>query len=88
MLWTEEDRAWALALLAVEDEVCRGCGQPVADSTDPALEEMWRAEVIRCHACATAGREAAAFQHDSADQHGINVRVHRRESLPWQQTAP
>jgi hypothetical protein len=79
-LWTDDDRAWALALLEVEAEVCRGCGQPLAESTDPALEEAWTAEVIRCHACATGGRKAEAFQKSGGDAHGANVHVHRREA--------
>ncbi|PJN24065.1 hypothetical protein [Kitasatospora sp. CB02891] len=83
-LWLDDDRAWALALLQVEGEACRGCGQSVADSTDPALEEMWRADVIRCHACAAAGREMADFQHGSKDVHGAYAHVSRREALPWQ----
>jgi hypothetical protein len=78
-LWTEEDRAWALALLAVEDEACRGCGQPLDQSTDPALEEAWTAEVIRCHACAAAGRHAEQFQKAGGEPHGANVHVHRRK---------
>lgn len=84
VLWTDEDREWALALLQVEAELCRGCGQPIGESTDPALEELWRAEVIRCHACATAGRHIESWQKEGGDAHGANVHVIRREALPWE----
>lgn len=77
-LWTDDDRAWALALLQVEAETCAGCGQPLGETTDPALEEAWRAEVIRCHACATASRQAEAFQTGGGSPHGAHVTVHRR----------
>jgi len=80
-LWTDSDRAWALALLQVEDEVCKGCGQLLSESTDPELEEAWAAEVLRCHACTAAGHRAEAFQRAGGDQHGANVHVHRREAL-------
>src|SRR3954471_6198450 len=35
-LWTDEDRDLLLALLAEEAEECTGCGQPLAQTTDPA----------------------------------------------------
>jgi len=84
-LWTDDDRAWAIALLVVEDEVCRGCGQPVTESTDPELEELWAAEVVRCHACAAAGRHMEAWQRSpGVDPHGAHARIIRKEALPWQ----
>ncbi|MGW6913706.1 hypothetical protein ACWGB8_07790 [Kitasatospora sp. NPDC054939] len=78
-LWTDSDRAWALALLQVEDETCSGCGQPLAESTDPDSEYRYVAEVIRCHACTTAGRHAERFHQDGGDQVGAHVHVHPRE---------
>ncbi|MGW4803007.1 hypothetical protein [Kitasatospora sp. NPDC004272] len=78
-LWTDEDRAWAMALLEVEAETCKGCGQPLAESTDQALEEAYTAEVIRCHACTTAGHHLESWQKAGGDQHGANVRVTRRK---------
>ena len=32
-LWLEDDRAWAIALLQVEAETCRGCGHPLSETT-------------------------------------------------------
>lgn len=82
-LWTDDDRAWAMALLSVEAEVCKGCGQPLYESTDQALEEGWQAEVIKCHACAIAGRHMESWQHAGGDPHGANVHVKRREVQSW-----
>jgi hypothetical protein len=46
------DRLLALALRLYEDGTCSGCGQQVAYSMDPALEDYWVGiEPIRCHAC-------------------------------------
>ncbi|WP_405019548.1 hypothetical protein [Kitasatospora sp. NBC_00070] len=84
VLWTPEDRAWALALAAVEAESCSGCGQPLAQTLDPELEEMWRAEIVKCHGCATAARQVDGWQHGGGDARGAQVRVIRRENLPWQ----
>jgi hypothetical protein len=78
-LWTEDDRAWALALLQVEAEACTGCGQILADSTNPDSEGRWTAEVLRCHACTTAAHHAEKFQQAGGDGHGAHVRVYRKE---------
>lgn len=31
--WLDEDRSWALALTALEDDTCDGCGQSLSEST-------------------------------------------------------
>lgn len=77
-LWTPEDRAWALALAVVEAESCSGCGQPLAQTLDPELEEAWRAEVVRCHACAAAATHVEGWQSSGGDTRGAQVRVTRR----------
>ncbi|MCG6499466.1 hypothetical protein [Kitasatospora sp. A2-31] len=78
VLWTDEDRAWALALLQVEAETC-SCGHPLADTLDGDLEESWRAEIVRCHACATAARHLDGWRDAGGDTRGAQVRVTRRE---------
>lgn len=83
-LWLDRDREWALALRLVEAENCTGCGHRLEESLDPELEGQWRAEILRCHACATGGRVIDAFQHDGGDTRGAQVRVERREAPPWQ----
>ncbi|MFD0405023.1 hypothetical protein [Kitasatospora sp. NPDC127116] len=79
-LWTDSDRAWALALLAVEDETCRGCGQPIGEATSPDTEGRWEAELIRCHPCTTASTTTTRFQQDGGDPAGVHVHVHRKEA--------
>lgn len=50
--WTEEDRAWAIALLELHADTCGGCGQPLSQSTDPDAEGGYEVpDPTRCHAC-------------------------------------
>lgn len=79
-LWLDDDRAWAMALLLVEEETCRGCGNPLSESTSPDLEFQWTPEVLRCHACAAGSRHAEQWQKAGGDQHGLNIHVHREEA--------
>lgn len=50
-LWTDEDRAWAIALIFEESEVCPGCGQPISECIDPRNEFAYTVTSWRCHAC-------------------------------------
>jgi hypothetical protein len=80
-LWLPEDRAWALALLAVEADACPECGQPWDESADPAAADDagYVAELHRCHACATAARKVAAHQQDPrAETAGLHVLIRKR----------
>lgn len=75
-LWTEEDRAWAIALTLEENEVCPGCNQPIAECTDPRNEfGYYQAAVWRCHACTTKDAEAEKFGDAKP---GIYLSVRRR----------
>jgi hypothetical protein len=50
--WTDEDRAWAVALMEVHADTCAGCNQSLSESTDPGNEGRYEApEPTRCHAC-------------------------------------
>lgn len=64
-LWTEEDRDWALALIALEADRCGGCGQPRSESTHSRNEFAYTAEPQRCHACAAMEKAARTFGGDS-----------------------
>lgn len=86
-LWTDEDRAYAFALLDLEADTCTGCGQSLTESMDPEREELWKAEVVRCHACGTAARHVEGWQKGGGDARGAHVRVLKREALPWQSAA-
>ncbi|MFE1358860.1 hypothetical protein [Streptomyces harbinensis] len=76
-LWLEEDRAWAYALAEVEADVCPDCGRPWPEASNPDLEFAWRAELARCHACATAHRAMAHHEEQGGDTRGLHVHVTR-----------
>lgn len=58
--------AWQLEQAAK----CPGCGNYLAKSTDPALEEKWEAYGVTCHSCAAAERGARHWTEASANQKG------------------
>jgi hypothetical protein len=68
--WLEDDQRAALDLLAYEAQLCPGCKQPMAETTDPANEFRYVAEPpIRCHRCTTTSVASDAMQsnpHPSA----------------------
>lgn len=50
--WTEEDRAWAIALGELHADTCQGCGQPLSESTSPDAEGGYDVPApTRCHSC-------------------------------------
>lgn len=49
--WTDDDRAWAIALLEEQRERCSGCGQPLAVCMDPRTEYTWSVVRHTCQAC-------------------------------------
>ncbi|MDX2731177.1 hypothetical protein [Streptomyces sp. PA03-2a] len=77
-MWTEEDRAWALALAEVEADTCPDCGEPWSEVTDPKNEFAYEANLVMCHACATSAKKVRAHQdgHGSAD--GLHVHIEKR----------
>ncbi len=77
VLWTDEDRAFALALLAVEAELCSGCGLPRSQTTDPAMQDEYTADAIRCHCCAAVALAAEPFVKPK-DQAGLLFAVRPR----------
>ena len=74
--WTEEDRGWAIALLAVEADACSGCGQPLSESTAPDAEGRYEApEPTRCHACTPLHKRQQAYADAPS---GLMFEVERR----------
>ena len=63
-----------MALVADEREACPGCGEPVSISTSPEAEESYRAEAVRCHACAAQARATRGID----DPLGLLVQFTRR----------
>jgi hypothetical protein len=50
-LWTDVDRDEATALLLVEWDTCRGCGQRLSESTDPDAEGHYTVDEVMCAGC-------------------------------------
>lgn len=73
-LWTDDDRDWAMALLAYEADLCE-CGQPRSESMDPGNEFAYRTEAIRCHACKAIARGSEPFARPDANPHGLFISV-------------
>lgn len=78
-LFTEEDRAWALALAEVEADTCPDCGQPWSEATDPKNEEQYKAELILCHACAMSAKTVRAYQDNKGSADGLHVHLEHRK---------
>lgn len=74
-LWTDEDREWALALLAYEADLCSGCGQSRAETTDEDNEFSYTAQALRCHGCAAVARGSEPFTAPGADARGLLIAV-------------
>lgn len=80
-MWLDDDRDWALALLDLEADACDGCGQPRSESMDRENEYAYKAEPVRCHACAAlarATRDFTAGDHPGSSD-GLAFTVRRRE---------
>lgn len=60
-VWTDEDRAWAIALLEYEADLCSGCGQPRSESMAAENEFHYRPTALRCHGCAAVARESERY---------------------------
>ena len=77
-LWSEEDRAWALALSHVEGDQCPECGEAWGEATDVKSEFAYKAELIKCHACATSARAVRIHQDGHGTADGLHVQIHKR----------
>lgn len=65
--WDDENRAWAIALLQVEADTCRGCGEPLSESTHPDAEDGYAVDLpTRCHACTALDQARAPYQDGRA----------------------
>jgi hypothetical protein len=76
-LWLDEDRAWALALLDVEADACPDCGQRWSEATALDGEDAYKADLVKCHACAISAKAVRAHQDGKGDTDGLHVHVER-----------
>lgn len=79
-LWTDADRAWAMALLTYEADLCSGCGHPRSETTETHNEFAYVGKAIRCHACAAVGKASDPFTVPGADARGLLIGITKRES--------
>jgi hypothetical protein len=76
-VWTDDDRDWAMALLAYEADLCE-CGQPRSESMNPANEDAYVAEPLRCHSCRAIARGGEPFAEAASGSQGIFISVTKR----------
>lgn len=80
--WLDEDRQAAFDLAAYEAELCPGCREPLAETTKPANEFLYRAELAgRCHRCTAADQLSTALQ-DRPSPSALLVSVTLKETTP------
>lgn len=78
--WTDDDRGYALALLAEENGMCAGgCGHPAEVSHDVKSARSWQVHTATCQACLVRD---AQMESDAKDGSGrgklYGVRRNRR----------
>lgn len=78
-VWTATDTALAVALHQLESLRCPGCGHDRRESMDADTEFKWKAEPIRCHACATRERHSAAHVKLQRPTEGLSWIVTRTD---------
>ena len=71
--WDDEGRDLVLAFLDWESQLCPGCRQPLAETTDPANEGRYVPRpAIRCHRC-TASSQASDAYKDAPHVHALFI---------------
>lgn len=76
--WSREDRELLLALQEWEDNLCGGCGEPLAETTAPENMFAYKGELpVRCHRC-TAVAVAAEGYEKSPHPHALMFPVSKR----------
>jgi YD repeat-containing protein len=67
--WTDDDRAFLLALLEEERETCPICGHPLALCRDPRTERKWTVVTEICQ----PGRVAQATAENEQGTRGLAI---------------
>ena len=79
-LWTDLDRAEAVAFALEESGLCSGCRQPLDESTAPDAEGQYTVTELLCAGC----QVRTAYAQDGHSYGGRMLHVRRRE--PSRQT--
>lgn len=68
--WDEDERAWALALLAVEGDTCPGCHGQMSETTAADAEGKYAASPpTRCHKCTAISQAQDAYHSNPNAKH-------------------
>lgn len=73
-MWLDDDREHAIAAVLNGHDACPGCGEPLVVSTARESDGEYRAEAVRCHACAAQSHAADGVD----DKSGLLVSFTRR----------
>lgn len=79
--WDEDDTQAALEWQQEDRLRCR-CGQPIDETTTPEAEELYAAELWKCHACATVDGALEQFRKEGGNVAGLQARAVRRQLDP------
>lgn len=78
-MWLDDDRSWALALMAEERDVHDVCGQPMSETFDPKNAEAYTVDRLGiCAACYVL--EAAAKDAPPGMSYRVRLRNTPREA--------
>lgn len=77
--WTEDDMQVHLEWNHERTLTCSGCGFPLSESTAVGRDDVYDAEMVACHACATADRVERAFRERHGDMAGVRRRIWETE---------
>lgn len=66
--WSDEDRAYALALTDYDANRCPGCGGQLDETTDPKIAD--RVHHTKCHRCVAIAKVRDAYHEEHKDPAG------------------
>lgn len=79
--YTEDDMVSALEWQAERNRLCSGCDQPLDETTAIDAEDLFDAELWRCHACASAASKLEGHRKEGGDLAGMQARIVRRSPV-------
>lgn len=75
--WDPVERAWAIALIDVEADTCKGCGQPLSETLQRDAYEGYDAQPPAvCQGCKIMHRKQREYATDR-DLHALRFTVRR-----------
>ena len=77
--WLEDDTEAALEYFEEQSLLCSGCGLPRDETMSKEAQDTYKAQAVRCHACAERDREAKKFTSGPHDDAGLMFRVEPRD---------